>query len=167
MRTAFLKLLCYSITACYTADVSEKQTSVGKKDIFSRKVGIIPPIDDYPSREKWEEAAWRKILESGEMLSSLITSHERHNLVMRAAALEGLVSGKGPRQLSRELLLSTQTINAVKKAMTENNYKSYLERSKKERRKREYSYNHTPRKKKHKGRPIRTKYGTLHIPDHL
>lgn len=83
---------------------------------------------------------------------------------MRAAAFEGLARGKGQRQLSRELSLSLQTINAVKKATIENNYRSYSERSKKERKKKKYSADPANAKTKHTGRLVRTKYGTLRIP---
>ena len=132
--------------------MTEKQTSVGKpcnstrlslqgkknlSDKKFKKLLIIPSVDDYSSRQEWEEASWQKILKSKELLQLLITSHERHNLVMRAAALKGLMSGKTYRQVSKELFLSLQTISGVKKAMVENNYRSYLERSKKERKKEE------------------------------
>jgi len=83
---------------------------------------------------------------------------------MRAATLKELISGKGPRQISRELFISSQTINVIKKAMTENKYRSYLERSKKERKKKEYSTDRRPIRKLPKGRPKRTKYGTIYMP---
>lgn len=83
---------------------------------------------------------------------------------MRAAAFEGLALGKRQRQLSRELSLSLQTINAVKKAIVENSYRSYSERSKKERKKKKYSVNPANTKTKHTGRLVRTKYGTIRIP---
>ena len=82
---------------------------------------------------------------------------------MRAAAMEGFASGKGHRQLSRELFISLQTLNSVKKAMAENNYKSYLERGKKDRKKKKYSVDLGPAKK-HRGRSVRTKYGIIHMP---
>jgi len=91
----------------------------------------LPSIDKYSSRKEWESACWQKILKSEELLRLLVTSHEQHNLVMRAAALKELISGKGPRQISRELFISLQTIGVVKKSMNENIYRSYSERSKK------------------------------------
>jgi len=124
----------------------------------------LPSIDKYSSRKEWESACWRKILKSEELLELLMTSHERHNLVMRAATLKELMSGKGPRQISRELFISLQTIGVIKKAMNENNYRSYLERSKKERKKKEYSVFRTSAKPKWQGRPKRTKYGTIYMP---
>lgn len=144
--------------------MSEKQISAGKKNISNKKSVIIPSISDYSSRQEWEEASWQKILESKELLQLLITSHERHNLVMRAAALKGLTSGKSYRQVSKELFLSLQTISGVKKAMAENNYRSYLEWSKTKRKKRKYSIGPTSYKSKHRGRPHRTKYGTIYMP---
>ena len=125
----------------------------------------LPAINRYSSRKDWEDACWRKILRSKELLELLITFHERHDLVMRAATLKELVSGKGPRQISRELFVSLQTIGVLKKAMAENNYKSYLERSKKERKKKIYSIDRRPICRKWpEGRPKRTKYGTIYMP---
>ena len=164
------------MTLCYTCNMSEKQTSAGKprnstelslrgkKNLSNKKSVIIPSIDDYSSRQEWEEASWQKILESKELLQLLITSHERHNLVMRAAALKGLTSGKSQRQISKEFFLSLQTISGVKKAMAENNYRSYLERSKKERKKKKYSIGPASAKPRRRGRPHRTKYGTIYLP---
>lgn len=125
---------------------------------------ILPSINEYPSRKEWEEACWRKIIKSEELLKLLATSHERHDLVMRAATLKELALGKGPRQISRELFISSQTINVIKKSMDENNYRSYLERSKKERKKKIYSIDHRPiRRKWPEGRPKRTKFGTIYV----
>jgi Trp operon repressor len=144
--------------------MNEKQTSAVKKNINNKTSVIIPSIDDYSSRQEWEEASWRKILKSKELLQLLITSHERYDLIMRAAALKGLTSGKSYRQVSKELFLSLQTISGVKKAMVENNYRSYLERSKKERKKKKYSIGPISSKPRHHGRPHRTKYGTIYLP---
>jgi len=125
----------------------------------------LPSINDYSSRQEWEDACWRKMIKSEALLELLATSHERHDLVMRAATLKELMLGRGPRQISRELFISSQTINVVKKAMSENSYRSYLERSKKERKKKIYSIDNRPiRRKWPEGRPKRTKYGTIYIP---
>ncbi len=137
---------------------------MGNKNIVGKKSTILPLINDCASRKEWEDISWRKILESKKLLQSLVTFHERHDLIMRAAILEGLMSGKGQRELSRELSVSLQTINAVKKAIVEDNYRSYLERSKKERKKKKYSVGPASAKTKRKGRPIRTKYGIIHMP---
>lgn len=125
----------------------------------------LPSLNKYPSRKEWESACWQKVLVSKELLDLLTTSHERHDLVMRAATLKELASGKGPRQISREIFVSLQTIGVLKKAMAENNYKSYLERSKKERKKKVYNIDHRPiRRKWPEGRPKRTKFGTIYMP---
>ncbi len=126
----------------------------------------IPPIDNYHSRQEWEVACWRKILKSKELLQLLITSHERHNLVRRLAAMDRLISGKSYREIGKELWLSPQTISAVKKAITKRAYRSYLERSQKERKKRKYSSNPVSAKSgaRPRGRPLRTKYGTIYMP---
>jgi len=124
----------------------------------------LPSINKYHSRKEWESACWQKILRSKNLLQLLITSHERHDLIMRVATLKELMSGKGPRQISRELFVSLQTIGVIKKSMNENGYKSYLERSKKERKKKEYSIFRAPAKPKWQGRHKRTKYGTVYMP---
>ena len=124
----------------------------------------MPPIESFSSHKEWETAYWRKISESKELLQLLITTYERRNIVRRAAALEGLAAGKSYRQISRELWLSPQTVSAIKKAVSEKNYRSYLERSKKERKKRKYSSDQVAARSKPKGRPHRTKYGTIYLP---
>ena len=126
--------------------------------------GILPPINNYSSRLEWESACWQKILKSKELLRLLITSHERRNLVMRVAALNRLIAGRSYRQIGEELWLSPQTISGIKKALKEKSYRSYLERSKKERKKREYSSIPAPFKPRPRGRPHRTKYGTIYMP---
>ncbi len=118
---------------------------------------------NYSYRREWKEKAFKNILKSGDLLRALLTDYERDNLTMRAAVLEGLESGKGQRQLSRELSVSLQTINSVKKAIDGNAYKSYSERSKKERKRKKYDSS-APRTTGHRGKPVRTKYGVLRIP---
>lgn len=132
--------------------------------IVGKKKTVLPLLKDYSSRKEWEEISWRNILKSKKLLQLLVTSHEQRDLVMRAAILEGLASGKGQRELSRELFVSLQTINVVKKAVAENNYRSYSERSKKERKKRKYSSNSFGTIRKRRGRPKRTKYGIVYMP---
>ena len=122
----------------------------------------MPPMSNYSSRKEWEIVYWEKILESKELLQLLITSHERHDIVMRAAAIESLSYGKSYRKIGEELWLSSQTVSGIKKAINEKTYKSYLERSKKGRKKREYSFTKT-RRRRPEGIPRRTKYGTLYI----
>ncbi len=137
-----------------------------KKNIIKKEkeLIIIPPVSNYPSRKEWEDACWEKILTSKDLLQLLITSHERHDLVMRAAALDRLFLGKSYKQIGEELWLSSQTVSGIKKAAFGNTYKSYLERSKKERKKKIYSSNTKIRKLRPSGTPRRTKYGTIYIP---
>ena len=124
----------------------------------------LPPMKNFASRKEWEDACWRKIVESKELLQLLATSHERRDVIMRAAALEGLASGKSYREIGEELWLSPQTISGIKKAASEKNYRSYLERSKTERKKKQYSPNPASSKSRPRGRPKRTKYGTIYLP---
>jgi len=126
---------------------------------------ILPQIDKYSSRKEWEAACWEEILKSKEVIQLLTTPYERHNLAMRAAAVEKLLSGETYREISKELFLSQQSISLVKKAISEKNYRSYLDRSKKERKKKVYSIDRRPiRRRWPEGRPKRTKYGTIYMP---
>ncbi len=125
----------------------------------------LPLLGKYNSRTEWESACWRKISDSKQALDLLATSYERHILVMRAAVVERLASGKKYDEIAKELWLSPQTISSIKKSVTENNYRSYRERGKKERRKRKYDTTSTILKPKHRRVLMRTKYGTIHMPN--
>lgn len=127
---------------------------------------MLPPLKNYPSRKDWEDACFRRILESKDLLYILFSVHERRRLVLRAAALEGLASGKSYREISKELWLSLQTVSGIKKAVNDREYRSYAERSKEERKKKRYAGGGllSPKPKKSKGRPKRTKYGTIYMP---
>ena len=94
----------------------------------------------------------------------LITFYERHNVVMRAAALGRINSGERYREIAEALWISPQTVSSLKKALHERSYKSYRERGKSERKKRIYSRDLARKEKKSRGRPVRTKYGTLYLP---
>ena len=85
------------------------------------------------------------------------------SVVMRASALNMIMSGKSYREIGRELWLSPQTISGLKKALEEKIYRSYLERSKTERKKRVYSSKPDKLQPKHRGIPRRTKYGKIYI----
>lgn len=124
----------------------------------------LPPISRYPSRQGWEKACWHKIIKSGEPLGLLATPAERRNLVLRAATLELINSGKKYREIAEELWLSPQTISSIKKAIFENGYRSYRERGKTERKKKVYSRDFPQIRKKPRGGPVRTKYGVVHLP---
>jgi uncharacterized protein YerC len=124
----------------------------------------LPPINRYSSRKEWEDACWHKILKSKNLLGLLVTFYERHNLIMRAAVMDRINSGKRYRQIAEELWLSPQTISSIRRALKENSYRSCRERSKKERKKKVYSSSPVPKQRKHRGKPIRTKYGTVYLP---
>ena len=124
----------------------------------------LPPISHYPSRKEWENACWNEILKSKKIIKTLTTSYERHNLVMRVAVITGINLGKKYKQIAEELWLSPQTISGIKKTLKENGYKSYRERSKKERKKKVYSSDPaTKQKEKDYGRFVRTKYGKIRL----
>ncbi len=134
-----------------------------QKAVGKNKLPAMPMLSDYGSRAEWENACWRKISASKNILDIISTSSERHDLVMRAVAIEAIASGKSYRKIGEELWLSSQTISSIKKALVGNNYRSYSERSKGKRKKKAYSYS-----KSHKygprGTPRRTKYGIVYMP---
>lgn len=125
---------------------------------------IFSSIDTFSSRKAWEDACWRKLIKSPKVLQLITTATERHNFVMRVAARERLQAGVQHRQIARELLLSLQTIGVIKKAAQENSYRSYRERGKTERKKRSYTHNIVRPATIRRGKPVKTKYGTIHIP---
>ena len=139
-----------------------------KKFTDKNQFGDMPSLNRYSSRKEWEGACWQKILASEELLGLLTTSNERHDLVMRAVALDRLSNGKTYSKISEELSISPQTISLIKKSILEKNYRSYFERSKKERKRRIYSSSYGSRltrpKQKSIGMRRRTKYGTIYIP---
>lgn len=94
----------------------------------------------------------------------LATANERHNLIMRAAVIDCMSSGKKFRQIVEELQLSPQTVSSIKKAIRENRYRSYRERGKTERKKKVYSRGTARTTRRRSGRPVRTKYGTVYLP---
>lgn len=124
----------------------------------------MPPVSDYPSRVAWEAACWKKLAAARGLLHLFITAHERHDLVMRAVALDRLLSGKSYRQIGDELWLSPQTVSGIKKAFKEKSYRSYLERSKTERKKIIRHSLGRPAQSRPNRSPVRTKYGIVHLP---
>lgn len=144
--------------------MSKSDKTNGLDKIGKRKSVTTPPVSNYPSRAAWETACWEKLSASRELLRLLITAHERRDLVLRAAALDRLLAGKSYRQIGDELWLSPQTVSGIKKVFREKNYRSYLERSKTERKKRTYHPLRRPIPPKPRGRSVRTKYGTVYIP---
>ena len=140
----------------------EKDTAKNNAEV----VFGLPSIDKYTSRREWENACWHKILDSKRVLNLLAAPYERHNLVMRAAVAERLFLGKRYGEIAKELWLSPQTISSIKKSIAENNYRSYRDRGKSERKKREYHAGLVSSGPKRRGgRSIRTKYGRIHLPN--
>lgn len=123
----------------------------------------LPPRNKFLSRKEWEETCWKRIIKSEKGLDSLVTANERRNIVMRAAVMNLINSGRVLRQISRELQISRQTISSIKKAIKEKSYRSYWERSKTERKKKTYS-RHPSRKKNFYRYYRRTKYGKVYLP---
>jgi len=95
----------------------------------NKKSLIIPPINNYSSRQEWETACWNKISKSKKLLSLFVTSYEKHNLVMRVAIMNRLALGKSYREIGKELWISSQTVSGIKKAVDEKSYRSYLARN--------------------------------------
>ncbi len=129
----------------------------------SAKESILSPLSHYSSRKEWEIASWQVILRSPRTLDVLITPYERHGLVMRAAVVDGIRSGKSYKEIGNKLWCSPQTISAIKKALNENKYRSYRERGKTERKKKIYSSSGV-RKQEPRGRGVHTKYGIVRLP---
>jgi transposase len=83
---------------------------------------------------------------------------------MRCAAIDSIIKGKSYRKIADEFNLSLQTISLIKKAISEKSYRSYLERSKTERKKKKYNMSPIPDKPKRRGRIIHSKFGTFQAP---
>jgi len=138
------------------------------KGVKNKKLITLPSLKNYASRKDWEIVCWDKILSSKNLLNSLITFNERHNIILRAAAVKEILFGKTYKEIGEELLLSPQTISEIKKALKGSNYQSYRERGKTERKKKVYSPG--PKRKpkfEHAGEMgfyRRTKYGKVWIP---
>ncbi|MFH0806480.1 MAG: Trp family transcriptional regulator [Candidatus Brennerbacteria bacterium] len=128
------------------------------------KQNSIPSIGNYSSRAAWEAACWRKLAGSHALLDLFTTASERRDIVMRAAALDLLLAGRSYRTIGDELWVSPQTISGIKKGFKEKGYRSYLVRSKTERKKKQYASLYHPRSPRPLGMSRRTKYGTIYIP---
>jgi len=132
------------------------------------KIKKLPLLKNYSSRKEWETACWRQISKSEQLLNLSTTSKERHDLVIRIATMSKLILGKSYRKISTELFISLQTVRSAKKAVEGQNYKSYSERSKTERKKKAYSPTTKQKPKFEHAGDIgfyrRTKYGKIWIP---
>ncbi len=168
MMAMFMVLTCLHMGMAQAVSPEERESLRGLPGVYV----IIESIGKDAQADGLKEEAIRTAVElilrsSGIRVlteSEWLETPAAPYLYVRAATLKELVSGKGPRQISRELFISSQTINVIKKAMFENNYRSYLERSKKERKKKVYSIDRRPiRRKWPEGRPKRTKFGTIYV----
>jgi DNA invertase Pin-like site-specific DNA recombinase len=94
----------------------------------------LPLLTDFPSRAHWEAAVWEILtdrltsLNSGEemrkALRFLLSTNEQRRVLYRSLAASRFASGIGPREISRELWLTRQTISAIKKSLLEKTYQS-------------------------------------------
>jgi len=123
----------------------------------------LPSINNYTSREEWEKIYWQKIIESKELLNSLITIHEQRNMVTRVIILQKLLSGESYRKISKDLWVSLHTISGAKKILEEKKYYSYFYHAKRKIRK-QNSKLVSKKQPKFRGRPRKTKYGTVYLP---
>lgn len=144
---------------------SNKKLMGGRlRGMDNNKRMVMPLLSNYSSRREWENACWRKIAGSKKLLQLFTTSHEKHNVVVRVLAIDGINSGKSYSQIGRALWLSPQTISSIKKSIDEKAYRSYSERSKKERKPKKYTTSIFPTTARPHGRLKRTKYGIIRMP---
>ena len=148
----------------------------GQNNAVAAVVREIPLLANFSSRSAWEEDVWRTLVarfaalrepkELSAALDLLITAKERSLFLRRAATVDRILAGRSYRKISEELWLTHQTISAIKKALKEKKYRSYNERGKTERKKRVYSpgLQSSSNRKDFSKRRVRTKYGTLTIP---
>jgi uncharacterized protein YerC len=134
----------------------------------------IPLLEDFRSRKEWESVAWRIIVkhlmsaksqeEFDAYFKVILSPNEKGKMLMRAVAMDRIKRGMNYRDISSELLLSSQTVSAIKKSLRDQVYRSYYNRGKTERKKRVYSRDLSPRSARRLGRRQKTKYGTLRMP---
>ena len=103
------------------------------------------------------------ITDSKKIAELPMTLDERNKIVLRIAILERLQENKSYRDIEKELWISPQTISEIKRNAHGNNYRSYYERSKTERKRKLYHHETIPKKSMSDGRRVKTKYGTIHV----
>jgi DNA-binding MarR family transcriptional regulator len=94
----------------------------------------LPLLTDFPSRAHWEAAVWEILtdrlakLTTGEemrkVLRFLLSSEEHRRVLYRSLTASRFASGIGPREISRELWLTRQTVSTIKKSLLEKTYQS-------------------------------------------
>ena len=122
-----------------------------------------------PKTAALEKVFWREISKNPIILKRLLTADERRDIALRLTTVKMLESGNGSRQISRELNISRQTVSNIKKSLETQEYESYWERSKTERKKKIYSS--LPKKPLSKDflkylegkRAVRTKHGKIYL----
>lgn len=127
-----------------------------RKNIFI----TIPPISKYNSRKEWESECWKNVVKDMISLQSFITSHERHNIIMRVAVSQMINSGRSYKEIGNELWISPQTISGTVKTIKGDKYQSYREQSKgKQVKNRAFPVPIRLLKR----RRVRTKFGTTYV----
>lgn len=147
---------------CLTGKTRKILIVINMKTRGAKEIRILP-ISRYSSRKEWEEASWKIIMRSSDVLDALATPNERRDLVMRAAVIEGIRSGKSYREIGDELWCSSQTISSIKKVLHGEKYRSYRERGKTERKKKTYSPSNNKWRQEPRRKNRKAKY-TVHPP---
>ena len=124
------------------------------------------------SKTSWEENAWKEIVAQTAKLQKdqlfeffrlTTSSRDRKNIILRAAIISGLQTGKSYRKLSYELGASTQTVASIMHALTTRHYLPYQVRTKDTRKPRRA----IPAIQRTSGSSIKqahkTKYGTVYF----
>ena len=129
----------------------------------------IPTRSEFTgTKQEWEQIAWTKVLDmiTGKtkneirlLLDSYLSPEEKKRILYRLATAQWLERGMSYRGIGKEIGVSTQTVNAVRKSKAEQRYKSDRERAKTERQ-------HRPKKSLSKNERrlrivARTKYGVI------
>jgi uncharacterized protein YerC len=112
--------------------------------------------------QKLEINLWESVKKNPGLLKSILTAGEQRDIAYRLATIKLLKADRSSRQISKDLSISRQTISLIKKSLEGNEYKSYWERSKTERKKKIYSPTGKPKKARPEGRAVRTKYGIIY-----
>ena len=133
----------------------------------------IPLVTKYATRNDWEEAVWTIMTEHlahaavgneiRKILEAVTTPAERHCVILRLAALHRLAHGVSYRTIGKELWLSPQTTSSLVKAARTKLYRSYYDRGKTERKRKQYSSNQKTKKPRPHGWARKTKYGTIYM----
>ncbi|TSC59706.1 MAG: hypothetical protein LiPW15_726 [Parcubacteria group bacterium LiPW_15] len=86
----------------------------------------LPNPEDFSSRKEWEIVCWKMISARPDLLRLFVTDKERHDLVLRVAVLESVVSGNSYRDIGKKFWVSSQTVSRIKRVLDGKTYESYL-----------------------------------------